>query len=116
MLTTVQFILLALVVVALVLQTALYRKATRNSSAALGSRLEAFEKAQDRTERMVKEEIALNRGELGKAASEARAESLTAATQLRLEVVRTLTEISDGSARTLKDLAAAEKLQLDAFS
>jgi len=167
MLTTVAFIILALVVIALVLLGLMYQKVSRHSSAALESHLEAFEKAQERTERVVKEEIALNRGELGKAASDqrqelssafktlgdlvgqrisdvasiqksqleafaaqltafattisekldgARAESATAATQLRQEVVRTLTEISDAMARTLKDLAAAEKLQLEAFS
>jgi DNA recombination protein RmuC len=167
MLTTVAFIILALVVIALALLGLMYQKVSRHSSAALESCLEAFEKAQERTERVVKEEIALSRGELGKAASDqrqelssafktfgdavgqrisdvaslqkaqleafaaqltvfantisekldgARAESATAATQLRQEVVRTLTEISDAMARTLKELAAAEKLQLEAFS
>src|ERR1039457_3054926 len=167
MTTAVAFIILALVVIALALLVLLYQKVSRYSPAALESRLESFEKAQERTERVVKEEIALNRGELGKAASEqrqelsaafktlgdsvgqrindvaslqkaqleafaaqltsfantisekldgARVESGTTATQLRQEVVRTLTEISDAMARTLKDLAAAEKLQLDAFT
>jgi DNA recombination protein RmuC len=114
--TTVAFIILALVVIALVLLVLLYLKVSRNSSGVLESRLEAIEKVQERTERVVKEEIALNRGEVGKAASEARTESATAATQLRQEVVRTLTEISDSMAGMLKNLAAAEKLQLDAFS
>ena len=167
MLTTVAFIILALVVIALAMLGLMYQKVSRHSSAELESRLEAFEKAQERTERVVKEEIALNRGELGKAASDqrqelssafktlgdsvgqrisdvaslqkaqleafaaqltafantisekldgARAESATAAGQLRQEVVKTLTDISDAMARTLKELAAAEKLQLDAFS
>ncbi len=167
MLTSVAFIILALVVIALALLGLMYQKVPRQSSAALESRLEAFQKAQERTERVVKEEIALNRGELGKAASDqrqelsgafktlgdavgqrindvaslqksqleafaaqltafantisekldgARAESATTATQLRQEVVKTLTDISDAMARTLKELAAAEKLQLDAFS
>ena len=165
--TSIAFITLVLVVIALVLLALLYRRAPSDNSAVLESRLEAFEKAQERTERVVKEEIALNRGELGKAASEqrqelsgafktfgdsvgqrindvaslqksqleafaaqlttfatsisekldgARADSATAATQLRQEVVKTLTDISDTMARTLKELAAAEKLQLDAFS
>jgi DNA recombination protein RmuC len=53
---------------------------------------------------------------IGEKLDTARTESATTATQLRQEVVRTLTDISDGMARTLRDLAAAEKLQLDAFS
>jgi len=167
MLTGIASIILVLVVIALVLLVLLYQKVSRNSSAALEPRLQSFEKAQERTERVVKEEIALSRGELGTAAREqrqelstafktlgdnvgqrindvaslqkaqleafaaqltafantisekldgARAESATTATQLRQEVVKTLTEISDAMARTLKDLAAAEKLQLDSFS
>jgi DNA recombination protein RmuC len=165
--TVVAFIILALVVIVLVLLVLLYQKVSRNNPAALDSRLDAIEKAQERTERVVKDEIALNRGELGKAASEqrqelsnafktlgdavgqriidvanlqkaqleafaaqltsfaniisekldgARSESATTGTQLRQEVVKTLTEISDAMARTLKDLATAEKLQLEAFS
>ncbi|MGC9200227.1 MAG: DNA recombination protein RmuC [Acidobacteriaceae bacterium] len=167
MLATVAFIILALLLIALVLLGLMYQRVSRQSSADLESRLEAFEKAQERTERVVKEEIALSRGEVDKAASVqrqelsgsfktlgdfvgqrmndvadlqkaqleafasqlatfantssekldgARAESATAATQLREEVVSTLTTISDAMARTLKELAAAEKLQLDAFS
>jgi DNA recombination protein RmuC len=167
MTTAVAFITLALVVIALVVLVLLYRNVSRNNFATLESRLESFEKTLERTERVVKEEIALNRGEQGTAAKEqrqelsvafktfgdsvgqrisdvanlqksqleafaaqltafantisekldgARAESATTATQLRQEVVKTLTEISDAMARTLKDLAAAEKLQLDMFS
>ena len=167
MLTTVAFITLAFVAVALVLLGLMYQKVSRHSSTALESRLEAIEKAQERTERVVKEEIAMSRGELGKSASDqrqelsvafktfgdavgqrindvasvqksqleafaaqltafvntisekldgARTESATTAAQLRQEVVKTLTEISDAMARTLRELAAAEKLQLDAFS
>jgi DNA recombination protein RmuC len=45
-----------------------------------------------------------------------RAESATGAKQLREEVVATLTSISDTMAETMKGLAAAEKVQLEAFS
>jgi DNA recombination protein RmuC len=45
-----------------------------------------------------------------------RAESTTAAKQLREEVVATLGRISETMAKTMRDLALAEKAQLDAFS
>jgi len=45
-----------------------------------------------------------------------RAESATGAKQLREEVVTTLKSISETMAKTMKDLAVAEKVQLEAFS
>ena len=45
-----------------------------------------------------------------------RTESAASAKQLREEVVATLSGISATMAKTIKDLAAAEKLQLEAFS
>ena len=45
-----------------------------------------------------------------------RAESATGAKQLREEVVTTLKSISETMAKTMKDLAIAEKVQLEAFS
>jgi DNA recombination protein RmuC len=45
-----------------------------------------------------------------------RTESATGAKQLREEVVATLNSISETMAKTMKDLAAAEKAQLDTFS
>lgn len=163
------FLLIAAVVLsaaAVVLLLILLRKSKTNA-AALGSRLDSFEKAQEHIERAVREEVALSRDELGKAAREqrqeligalkifgesvvqrmmdvastqkgqlegfsaqlgsfakasgerldgVRAESATGAKQLREEVVTTLKGISERIAETMKDLAAAEKAQLDAFS
>jgi DNA recombination protein RmuC len=163
------FLLIAAVVLsaaAVVLLLILLRKSKTNA-AALGSRLDSFEKAQEHIERGVREEVALSRDELGKAAREqrqeligalkifgesvvqrmmdvastqkgqlegfsaqlgsfakasgerldgVRAESATGAKQLREEVVTTLKGISERIAETMKDLAAAEKAQLDAFS
>jgi DNA recombination protein RmuC len=146
----------------------LFRKETKPDAALLvASRLDAFEKAQERTERVVREEVAQNRDELSKAAREqrqelteafktfgdsvvqrmtevasiqksqletfsgqlssfaqasgerldgVRAESATGAKQLREEVVATLSSISETMVKTMKDLAAAEKIQLEAFS
>ena len=135
--------------------------------ATLASRLDAFEKAQERTERVVREEVAQTRDEQGKAAKDqrqelteafkifgdsvvqrmmdvagiqkgqldafssqltsfaktsgerldgVRAESATGAKQLREEVVGTLKNISETMAKTMKNLAVAEKVQLEAFS
>jgi DNA recombination protein RmuC len=104
MTTAVAFIILALVVIALVLLVLLYRKIPRDNSAALESRLESFEKVQERTERVVKEEIALNRGELGKAASEQRQELTTA-----------FTTLADSVVQRISDVGNIQKAQLESF-
>ena len=163
------FLLIAAVVLsaAAVFLLLILLRRSKTNAAVLGSRLDAFEKAQERIERAVREEVALSRDELGKEAREqrqeligalkifgesvvqrmmdvagtqkgqlegfsaqlgsfakasgerldgVRAESATGAKQLREEVVATLKGISERIAETMKDLAAAEKAQLDAFS
>ena len=158
---------LILLGVAVVLLLTLLRKSSQADVSILGPRLDAFEKAQERTERAVREEVAQSRDELSKAAREqrqeiteafkafgdsvvqrmmdaanmqrgrlddfagqlgsfakasgerldgVRAESATGGRQLREEVVTTLNSISETMAKTMKDLAIAEKLQLEAFS
>jgi len=143
------------------------RKTSQTDAAVLVPRLDAFEKAQERNERVVREEVAQTRDELNKAAREqrheltaafktfgdsvvqrisdvtsmqkgqldafsdqlasfakasgerldgVRAESALGAKQLREEVVATLTSISETIAKTMKDMAVAEKAQLEAFS
>lgn len=164
-------ILLIVTVVLLVATVAillmLLKKVSQADTATLASRLDAFEKAQERTERAVREEVAQSRDEQGKAAKDqrqelteafkifgdsvvqrmmdvasiqkgqldafsgqltsfakasgerldgVRAESATSAKQLREEVVGTLKNISETMAKTMKDLAVAEKVQLEAFS
>lgn len=164
-------ILLIVTVVLLVATVAillmLLKKVSQADTATLASRLDAFEKAQERTERAVREEVAQSRDEQGKAAKDqrqelteafkifgdsvvqrmmdvasiqkgqldafsgqltsfakasgerldgVRAESATGAKQLREEVVGTLKNISETMAKTMKDLAVAEKVQLEAFS
>lgn len=164
-------ILLIVTVVLLVATVALLlmllRKVSQADTATLVSRLDAFEKAQERTERAVREEVAQSRDEQGKAAKDqrqelteafkifgdsvvqrmmdvasiqkgqldafsgqltsfakasgerldgVRVESATGAKQLREEVVGTLKSISETMAKTMKDLAVAEKVQLEAFS
>src|ERR1019366_4023121 len=158
---------LALLVVVAALLLALLMKKSKLGSPMLDSRLDAFEKAQERTERAVREEVAHSRDELGKAAREqrqelteafkafgdsfaqrmmdvgsvqtaqldafsghltsftklsgerlegVRAESAASAQHLREEVVTTLNSISETMSKTIKDLAGAEKIQLEEFS
>ena len=98
-------IILALVVIALVLLVLLYQRVSRNNPAALDSRLESFERTQERTERVVKEEIALNRGELGKAASEQRQELSVA-----------FKNFVDAVGQRINDVASLQKTQLESFA
>jgi len=161
------FVALALLVTVAIVLLMLLRKSSQADTSVLAPRLDAFEKAQERTERAVREEVAQSRDELGKAAREqrqelteafktfgdsvvqrmtdvasmqkgqldafsgqlasfakasgerldgVRAESATGAKQLREEVVTTLKSISETMAKTMRDLAVAEKAQLEAFS
>lgn len=159
---------LALLLVIAVLVVMLLKKtAPADSAAVIPARLDSFEKAQERTERVVREEIAQSRDESGKAGREqrqelmeafktfgaavaqrisdgvstqkgqldtfsaqlaafakassqqldaGRAESATAAKQLREEVVTTLKSISETMARTMGELAHLQKVQLEAMA
>ncbi len=160
-------VIIVLLVATVALLLMLLKKASQADTSVLASRLDAFEKAQERTERAVREEGVQSRDEQGKAAREqrqelteafktfgdsvvqrmmdvasmqkgqldafsgqlttfakasgerldgVRAESATGAKQLREEVVTTLKSISETMAKTMKDLAVAEKVQLEAFS
>jgi DNA recombination protein RmuC len=71
----------------------------------LASRLEAFGKAQERTERAVRDEVALSRGELGKAAREQ-----------RQELTEAFKTFGDSVAQRMRDWAGLQKAQLDAMS
>jgi DNA recombination protein RmuC len=92
-----------LLIAAAVLLLMLLRKASQVD--VLASRLDAFEKAQERTERAVREEVAQSRDELGKAAREQRQE-LTEAFKIFGESV----------VQRMMDVAGMQKGQLDAFS
>jgi DNA recombination protein RmuC len=103
--TAVAFIILAFVIIALVLLGLIYQKVSRNSPAALESRLESFEKTQERAERVVKEEIALSRGEQNKAASDQRQELSSA-----------FKTFGDSVGQRINDVASLQKAQLEAFA
>jgi DNA recombination protein RmuC len=96
------FVLLAAVAALLLI---LIRKVSGNDVAALASRLDAFEKAQERTERSVREEVARSREELGKAAGEQRRELG--------EAFRTF---GDSTAQRILEAAAVQREQLEAMS
>lgn len=159
-------VVIALVAFCCVILLVINKKVSRSDMAVLSPRLDAFEKAQERTERTVREEVSQNREELGKAAREqrqelidtfkafgdsvvrrmtdvtdiqkgqleafsnqlgsfakasgerldaGRAESAMGAKQLREEVVATLTSISETTTKTMRELASAQKGQLEAF-
>jgi len=96
-------IAVVLLIAAVVLLLMLFRRSSQVD--VLPSRLDAFEKAQERTERAVREEVAQSRDELGKAAREQRQE-LTEAFKIFGESV----------VQRMMDVASMEKGQLDAFS
>jgi DNA anti-recombination protein RmuC len=96
---------LILIVVAVICLFMLLKKASQADSSVLGSRLDAFEKAQERTERTVREEVAQSRDELGKAAREQ-----------RQELTEALKTFGDSVVQRMKDVANMQKGQLDAFS
>jgi hypothetical protein len=96
---------LVLLVVVVALLIVLLMKTSKVGSPILESRLDAFEKAQERTERAVREEVAKSREELGKAAREQRQE-LTEAFKV----------FGDTSGKRMLEVASVQKAQLDAFS
>lgn len=98
-------VILVLIIASLAILIMILRKTSCSEVAALTPRLDAFGKAQERTERTVREEVAQNRDELGKAAREQRGELADA---LKL--------FGDSVAQRMIDVAAIQKGQLDAFS
>jgi DNA recombination protein RmuC len=110
------FVIIALLAVVAVLLLVVLRNLFRTDASGLVSRLDAFEKAQERIEHALRKELALSRDETGKAAREQRQELASGAKQLREEVVTTLQSISETMVRTMGDLANLQKTQLEAMS
>jgi len=100
-------ILLIIAVVLLIAAVVLLLMLLRRSSQVdvLPSRLDAFEKAQERTERAVREEVAQSRDELGKAAR-----------GQRQELTEAFKTFGDSVVQRMMDVASMQKGQLDAFS
>ncbi len=99
------FAIFALLVVTVVFLMVLLRKVTRSDPAALFTRFDAFDKAQERIEHTVRDEVARNREESGKTAREQ-----------RQELVESLKTFGDSVVRRMMDAATMQKGQLDAFS
>jgi DNA recombination protein RmuC len=100
---TLLFMAVVLLIVSAVLLLVLLKRTSRVDG--LASRLDAFEKAQERTERAVREEVAQSRDELGKAAREQ-----------RQELTEALKIFGDSVVQRMMDVAGMQKGQLDAFS
>jgi DNA recombination protein RmuC len=94
-----------LLLAALGLLIVVLARVSRAAAPALSARLDAFDKAQDRTEHMVREEIIRNREELGAAAREQ-----------RLELTAAFTHFGDSVMQRMHEAARQQKMQLDAFS
>lgn len=99
------FVVIALLLAVVALLLVLLRKSSQADASILSSRLDAFEKAQERTEHTVREEVAQNREELGRTAKEQRQELN--------EAFKTL---GDTVAQRMADVAGIQKGQLEAFS
>lgn len=98
-------VVLVLLVAILICMLILLRKSSQADASALASRLDAFEKAQERTERAVSDEVSKNRDELGKAAREQ-----------RQELTDAFKTFSDSVTLRMMDVSSMQKGQLDAFS
>lgn len=96
---------LTLLVVAVVLLLMLLRKASQADVSVLSPRLDAFEKAQERTERAVREEVTQSRDAQNRADREQRQE-LTGAFKI----------FGDSVSQRMIDVANIQKGQLDTFS
>ena len=98
------FVIAGLLIVAVTRLVVIIKKVSRVDDSVLASRLDAFEKAQIRTEHTVRDEVALNRGELGKAAREQ-----------RQELTEAFKTFGDSVVQRMRDVANLQKAQLDNY-
>ena len=96
---------LALLVAVVALLFVLLQKASAADASVLAPRLDAFEKAQERTERGVREEVARSRDESGREAREH-----------RQEITEAFKTFGDSVAQRMMDVATLQKAQLEAMS
>jgi DNA recombination protein RmuC len=104
----IDILLIAIIVLLIALFTLvfmLFKKASKSDESALGPRLDAFEKSQERTERAVREEVSQSRDEQGKTAREQRQE-LTGAFKT----------FGDSVGQRMMEVSNIQKGQLDVFS
>jgi DNA recombination protein RmuC len=98
-------VVLVLLVTVVALLLVLLRKSSQADAPVLASRLDAFEKTQERTEHTVREEVAHSRDELGKTAREQ-----------RQELTEAFKTFGDSVVQRMMEVATMQKGQLDAFS
>ena len=100
------FAVLAILAVIVVLMFMILKKSAQSeTSSVLPSRLDSLEKAQERTERVVREEVAQSRDELGKATREQ-----------RQELTEAFKSFGGAVAQRISDVAGVQKGQLETFS
>lgn len=99
------FVIAGLLIGAVVLLFVILRKVSQSEVSSIAPRLDAFEKAQERIERVVREEVAQNREELGKAAREQRQDMIDA-----------FKSFGDSVVQRMMDVSNMQKGQLDTFS
>ncbi|HNX82258.1 MAG TPA: DNA recombination protein RmuC [Candidatus Omnitrophota bacterium] len=99
------FMLLALLIVIVALLLVILKKLYQTDSSLITSRLNAFEKTQERTEHAIREEASRSRDEMGKAAREQ-----------RQELAEAFKALGDSVVQRMMDIASMQKGQLDVFS
>lgn len=99
------FVGLGLLIATIILLLMILKRSSQGDASVLAPRLEAFEKAQERTERAVREEVAQSRDELGKTAKEQ-----------RQELTEAFKTFGDSVVQRMTDVAGMQKGQFDTFS
>lgn len=95
----------ALLIATLVIVILLLKNVLQADTSELDSRLYAFEKAQERSERAVREEIVLSRSEQGKAAKDQ-----------RQELVQAFKTFGDSVIQRMNEVARMQRVELEAMS
>lgn len=104
MINILSFVILVLLVGVVAVLLVILRKLYQTDPSLITSRLNAFERAQERTEHAVREEVAQSRGEMGKTAREQ-----------RQELAEAFKAFGDSVVHRMMDIASMQKGQLDAF-
>ncbi len=94
-----------LLLIVIVLLFALVKRAASAGDGGFAARLDGFEKIQERTERAVREEVALNRDELGKAGREQRQELADAFRAFGDTVTQRIAEVTASHERQLEAMS-----------
>ncbi len=105
MLNILLYVTIGLLFIAVILLLILLNKVSKADATGLAARLDVFEKAQEKTERAVRQESAQSREELGKAAKEQ-----------RQELTESFKTFGDSVVQRMTEVAGLQKGQLETFS